>query len=172
MLLVALFSCSAEEEVSDVSTQIKTEVITTSNMPDNETLFTQFKADLESDRFVIEDSRTEENFVWYDGDRDVDLKVEGEGIRWYYIKQHDKPGETQHYHPDFNLMVFEFENRKKAKSCYQKIDDALRSNSGFMNGKGPQRVVFNQNEVFYFSSRAEMFRRYINFYAKQVEGYH
>ena len=148
---------------------ISTEKIQTTNMPNNEELFSYFESELAAQKFLIEDSETNTDYSVYDGTRNVDVHITGEGVRWYYIKRTEK---TQgNYRPDFTLYVFEFKNEAKAKNCLKKINAALHSDAMEYNGKGPQTITMYENEVFFFSSRAEAFRGYINDFAEKIENY-
>jgi hypothetical protein len=107
--------------------------------------------------------------VWRDGKRKVDIVAKGKGIHWYYIKR--QKAKPDYYYPDFVLYVFEFKDSTTAQSHFKTIDAALHTHDDFANGKGPNKLIRKGNELFYFISRAEMFRGYLNHFASEIEAF-
>lgn len=151
------------------NSETKTEVVNTVDKQDNKTLFFKFKADLKRGYFKIENTELNSGMSYNDCNQNIILSVKGKGIRKYYIKrQKDKP---KNYYPDFVLWVYEFENEGQAKEIENKIVLALKSGNSFCNGKSPEFITRNGSEVFQLSTRAEMFRGYINEYGKKLKNY-
>lgn len=51
------------------------------------------------------------------------------------------------------------------------MDAALNSAGKYCNGKAPMIAVKNKKEIFELSTRAEMFRGYIEDFAQMLESY-
>ena len=151
------------------NSETEIEVVNTVDKKDNRELFSKFKADLREGYFKIEKTELNSGMSYNDCNKNIILNIKGEGIRKYYIKrQKDKP---KHYYPDFVLWVYEFENEEQAKEVENKIVAALKSGNRFCNGKSPEFITRNGNEVFQLSTRAEMFRGYISEYGKKLKNY-
>lgn len=155
----------------DIQHSDSTEVIQTQNVEDNHVLFSKLNLDLGLEKFVIENQKSDSvyNLRYFDCDRNVNILVKGEGVRWYYIKRTE--AKPKNYFPDFVLYVLEFNNENEAKLNYDKISLALISSGRFCNGKGPKDLVMNTSEVFYLTSRAEMFRGYIDDFVQKIKNY-
>ncbi|MFN5416808.1 MAG: hypothetical protein ACK5B9_07095 [Flavobacteriia bacterium] len=97
--------------------------------------------------------------------------MKGKGVRSYFARSSKPSKNTEDFFPDFHLNVFEFPNEKIAQEKFEIMDKALQSDGRFCNGKAPQILVINKNEVFLLSTRAEMFRGYIEDYAKFIKSY-
>lgn len=154
------------------NSETKKEIIITENEEDNELLFSKFSLDLKSEKFAIEDSEVSEkhggfycNYV-----ENTTIHVKGQGIRWYYVKRTE--AKPKNYYPDFELIVYEFKNENEAKIIFDKINSALNTRRRFCNLIEVSIVVINKNEIFTLSTRAEMFRGYINDFGKKLENYH
>lgn len=165
----SLFSCNFSRKTEQsVKVSLPDEVLLTKNMPDNEQILTRLRDDLQKETFRIE-ARKEGSIGWYDGEKKKYLVVKGDGIRRYYIQR--KEAEPENYYPDFSMYVLEFSTEAQARACLEKINAALSTRDEFRHGKAPQTAVVNQNEVFCLSTRAEMFRGYINDFAGKIESY-
>ena len=73
--------------------------------------------------------------------------------------------------PDFIITVYEFENKNIANKNFKIINNALFSAGRFCNGKCPEKLVQNGNEIFHLSGRAEMFRTYTEKYGELIKNY-
>lgn len=169
ILLITSLACTTNDDSTAVVNTTPKEIIYTIDQPTNKALFDFFKETLKADTFKIEDSRKERNFVWRDGKRKVDIVAKGKGIHWYYIKR--QKAKPDYYYPDFVLYVFEFKDSIAAQSHFKTIDAALHTHDEFANGKGPNKLIRKDNELFYFTSGAEMFRGYLNHFAAEIEAF-
>lgn len=147
------------------------EEIKTINVKDNKVLFSRFQSDLKEEKFVIKEMKFTDNEKsgFSNCESNTIYSIKGEGIRWYYIKRSE--AKPENYYPDFTLYVYEFKTEEEAKKNYTLIKEALKSRGEFCNGKQPTIVVRNSNEIFSFSTRAEMFRNYIENFAGKIENY-
>ncbi len=88
------------------------------------------------------------------------------------------PEKGGNFYPDFNFYVLEFDNELLAKEMFEKLQ---KMKSGFSSepsnfkecaaevfGKAPYTFVRTGKQIFYFDTRAEAFRGYINQYAHIV----
>lgn len=148
--------------------ETKVDIIKTTKNGVNASLLSKFKIDLKKDKFKIKTLKVLENTSYNNCDDNIEIQLKGTGITSYYVKRIEAKPEK--YYPDFVLIVQEFENEIEANIGYAKIKKALYS-YGFCNGKEPRKLLIKENTVFCFSTRAEMFRGYINDFAKKIEKY-
>ena len=146
------------------------ETIEANNINENEVLINAFQAQLLKDHFELFES--ESGKTWSENDCNLNkiIKVKGEGLRIYTAKSKMGIGPKQNIFPDFTLLVFGFDDEQQAIQHFQTLNSAVSSN-GFCNGKSPEKIIRQGQEVFYFTTRAEMFRGYINQYAEFIENY-
>jgi hypothetical protein len=145
--------------------------IYTDKIGKNEEIFSQFISDLANETFAIEDEQSDNvsHSGYKDCKRQVHINMAGQGIRCYYIKR--KEPKPNQYYPDFVLHVYAFKNKTDAAYNYGIIKAALSSFGRNCNGKSPHALVLKHNEIFVFSTRAEMFRTYINNFAEIIRNY-
>lgn len=119
--------------------------------------------------FIEKDSGTS----WSENDCSLNkiIQVKGQGIRSYTAVSNEKVGEDKKVRPDFVLLVFGFENEQIAEQNFQIIASAVHSANGYCNGKSPENIVRNGKEIFYFTTRAEMFRPYIDEYTQFIRDF-
>lgn len=96
------------------------------------------------------------------------IRVTGPGIHAYRASSRVGGGKKKDYFPDFSIMVFSFKTVQEADQHF-KILAAPVNSQDFCNGKSPERLVKNGRFIFYFATRAEMFRGYINQYVEFIE---
>lgn len=157
------------EDIPNQKTQYET--IEANNINENEVLMNALQVKLLKQNFELFESESGKNWSENDCDLNKVLQVKGEGLRIYTAKSKVGIGEKKKYFPDFTMLVFGFESEAQAIQHYSTLKSAVFSNHGFCNGKTPENIVRNGNEVFYFATRAEMFRSYINEYADFIENY-
>ncbi len=176
ILIILLVTVSCKEsknrkEYWDIpNSKTKTEIIYTVDKQGDNKLFSKFNADIKQEKFKIENIEMNSEMSYNDCIRNVILTIKGQGIRKYYIKRQE--AKPKNFYPDFILWVYEFDNEEQAQKVKNLINDALKSGSGFCNGKDPKLITKNGNKVFYLSTRAEMFRSYIINFGKKIENYH
>ena len=110
---------------------------------------------------------------WSENDCNLNkvIQVKGEGVRIYTAQSKVGIGTKKNYFPDFTMFIFGFDNEAQAIQHFTTLKSAVSSNHGFCNGKAPENIVRNGNEIFYFTTRAEMFRGYINESADFIQNY-
>lgn len=177
---ILLISCS--EEVTETSTDnfhstgdidfpnsnTRTEIIQTSDNLEKDGVISKLISDLKREKFELEKRDIHPHTSFYDPDNEVQFVMRGNGMKAFAFKRTE--AKPKNYYPDFILTVFEFKTESEARSCLDKINAALTGGK-FANGKGPHATVRNNQEVYYFSTRAEMFREYIDDCIKRVESY-
>lgn len=190
-VVISLYACSdhssADIEKSKKEEQKTVETgLTFKEMPNENTTYITIETDTidENDalmlalqtrllkanfEFIEKDSGTS----WSENDCSLNkiIQVKGQGIRSYTAVSNEKVGEDKKVRPDFVLLVFGFENEQIAEQNFQIIASAVHSANGYCNGKSPENIVRNGKEVFYFTTRAEMFRPYIDEYAKFIHDF-
>ena len=145
------------------------ETIETNSIDENDTLMTHLQTQLLKDQFDLFEKESGNSWSENDCDKNRIIRIKGEGIRSYRGVSKVKIGDEKKYIPDFIMLVFTFDNEQLAQQHFITIDSAVGSGSGFCNGKAPEQLVLNGREIFYFTTRAEMFRTYINKYAEIVK---
>jgi hypothetical protein len=139
------------------------------NEKDNLELFTKLKTELEKNDFKIEELEHNNGAGFLNCKENTIISMKGSGIRSYFARSSKPEKNTEDFFPDFHLQVFEFPNEKIAQENFEIMNNALKSPGKFCNGKAPQILAINNSEVFLLATRAEMFRGYINDYAKFIE---
>lgn len=157
------------EEIPNADTKSLT--IQTQNVDDNLKLLNQFKTELEENDFNFEELGKSSGTGFTNCENNTLISVKGEGIRSYFAKSRKPAKNTTDFYPDFNMQVLEFPNEQIAREKFEIMNKALHSDGRFCNGKAPETLVIHKNEVFFLSTRAEMFRGYINDYAKFIEDF-
>ncbi|MBL7838107.1 MAG: hypothetical protein JNM67_11365, partial [Bacteroidetes bacterium] len=97
--------------------------------------------------------------------------ISGNGIREYYASSKRPEKGTKDIYPDFVICVYEFPSKDVAKQNYEILSKALNSKGRFCNGKSPEKLVYNGNEIFHLGTRAEMFRTYTERYGEWIKNY-
>jgi hypothetical protein len=145
--------------------------IETNSIDENEALLLALQTRLlkANFEFIEKDSVTS----WSENDCNLNkiVQVKGEGIRSYTAISNEKIGEDKKVRPDFVMLVFGFENEQIAEKNFQIISSVVHSAGGYCNGKSPESIVRNGKEVFYFTTRAEMFRTYVDEYTKFIRDF-
>jgi hypothetical protein len=74
---------------------------------------------------------------------------------------------------DFSLTVFAFKNNKIAAQYYAIIQEALNTSSAeaYCNHKTPANLLQRDNKIYYFVTRAEMFKTHTVKYANYIKNY-
>lgn len=144
------------------------ETIEANNIDENEVLMNIFQTQLLKDQFEL--FERESGNAWSENDCHLNkiIQVKGQGLRTYIAQSKLGVGEKKNIFPDFTLLVFGFDNEQQAIQHFTTLHSAVSSNN-FCNGKTPEKIVRSQNEIFYFTTRAEMFRTYINRYADFIQ---
>lgn len=150
------------------NSKTRIEVIQTTNVEDNKALLSQLFEDLKNENFIEVHKEIVSHDSFYDPDTETEFSIKGDGMRVLSFRR-TKP-KPENYYPDFVLSIYKFKTETEAKLCYEKISDALKGGR-FPNGKVPSIVTINKNEVFYLSTRAEMFRGYIDEFANRIKNY-
>ncbi|WP_111859841.1 hypothetical protein [Acinetobacter sp. CFCC 10889] len=151
--------------------QTRYETIEANNINENEVLMNALQAQLLKQHFELFESESGRNWSENDCNLNKVIQVKGEGLRIYIAKSKVGIGEKKNYFPDFTMLVFGFDDEAQATQHFTTLKSAVFSNHGFCNGKTPENIVRNGNEVFYFTTRAEMFRGYINESANFIQNY-
>jgi len=84
---------------------------------------------------------------------------------FYAKSKKDKP---EGYYPDFSVTILKFKDLKTASRNFEKAKMGMKSDREFCNGKGPNKLALNNNEILYFRTRAEMFRKYTDKYGDYI----
>ena len=145
------------------------ETIETNSIEENEALMAHLQTALLKDQFDLFEKDSGTSWSENDCDQNKVIKVKGEGIRSYRGVSQVKVGDDKKIRPDFTLLVFTFDTPQIAQQSFQILDSAVGSGHGLCNGKAPEQLVLNGREIYYFTTRAEMFRGYINKYAEVVK---
>ena len=139
------------------------------SIEENEALMAHLQTELLKDQFDLFEKDSGTSWSENDCDQNKVIKVKGEGIRSYRGVSQVKVGDDKKIRPDFTLLVFTFDTPQIAQQSFQILDSAVGSGHGLCNGKAPEQLVLNGREIYYFTTRAEMFRGYINKYAEVVK---
>jgi len=99
------------------------------------------------------------------------ILIDGKGIREYFARSKKPEKGTKDFYPDFVIWVYEFPTNDIAKQNYDILEEAFNSAGRFCNGKAPEKLIFNGNEVFHLRTRAEMFRTYTDKYGEIIKNY-
>lgn len=144
------------------------ETIEANNIDENEVLMNMLQTQLLKDQFELFEK--ESGNAWSENDCHLNkiIQVKGQGLRTYTAKSKIGIGDKNNIFPDFTLLVFDFDHEQQAIQHFATLASAVSSN-GFCNGKASEKIVRHQNEIFYFTTRAEMFRTYIHRYADFIE---
>lgn len=170
--LVACVNNSNEKSFDGIPNSKTNKIsIETKNMPDQVELLNSLKAKLEENEFNIEEQEVTFLPGFSNCEDNTTIQMEGKGIRSYFARSRKPEKNTEDFYPDFTIQVFEFPSEQIAQEKFEIMNKALHSDGRFCNGKAPQILVINKNEVFQFLTRAEMFRGYINEYSEFVQNY-
>lgn len=171
--LILLFSCSANPSDSAFSkSNPQPEFIKTTHQSDNSGIIPTLITDLKNQKFELENRDAQPMNSFYSWKEDVQYIIQGDGISTYHFKRTE--AKPENYYPDFTITVFQFTGENEAQSCLDKIEEPAKTGNvtrGSEPLKNPQAILRKGNAVFLFSTRAEMFRGYIEDCAKRIEGY-
>ncbi len=117
--------------------------------------------------FEERDSRGEPSYINYSENR-ITI-IEGNGIRKYFAISKKPEKGSKNLYPDFGIWVYKFPTDDVAQRHYEQLNKALQSSGRYCNGKSPEKLVLNGNEVFHLSTRAEAFRTYIEKYGEFIK---
>lgn len=183
-LLLGIFSCGGhkndslkkedQEELSIEDIPNKDTVydtIKTQNIDDNTKLIIYLNGELKKSGFSFEPR--EKHSISYNNCEENSIKIiAGDGIREYFARSNKPEKGTKDFYPDFVIRVYEFNSETEAETNFKKLSGALYSKGKHCNGKAPENLVINGREVYGLSTRAEMFRSYIEKYSKIIRNYH
>lgn len=163
-------SAHAWEDVPNAQT---TEVIlNTSAQHDPQAIIEVLTQELKKDYFKLtSNSATAADLSITDCKQNQILIIKGAGNASYWAERSKGIGEKKDFFPDFRMEVMSFETEQQAEQHLKILQNALTSFNGFCNGKSPIKIVRQGAHLFYFGTRAEMFRGYINTYADFIEKY-
>ncbi|PQA89875.1 hypothetical protein B0A69_21890 [Chryseobacterium shigense] len=183
-LLIFIFSCSGNKNDS-VKKEDK-EALSIEDMPDKDTAYDTIKTqNTEGHQKLINDlgvelqkagfsfeMRKNQNRSFNNCEENRVKVIAGNGIREYFAKSHKPEKGTKDFYPDFVIRVYEFKSEADAERNFKELNTALYSRGRHCNGKAPEKLVINGREIYDLSTRAEMFRAYIEKYSKVIEDYH
>ncbi len=118
--------------------------------------------------FEEQDSRGEPSYINYTENR-ITI-VEGNGIRKYFAISKKPEKDSKNLYPDFWIWVYKFQTDDIAQQHYEQLNK-VQSSERYCNGKSPEKLVLNGNEVFHLSTRAEAFRTYIEKYDEFIKSF-
>lgn len=146
------------------------DTIYTTNTTDNTKLINQLQQKLNAVHFSFEEREQRGGFTYNNCEENRIEVISGNGVREYYVKS-TKPQKVggSNYYPDFIVVVYEFKTNEIAQQNFDKLQKALNSAGRFCNGKSPEKLVINKNEVFHLGTRAEMFREYTEKYGEMIQ---
>ncbi|MFI0426763.1 MAG: hypothetical protein ACH34V_07400 [Flavobacterium sp.] len=187
LLIFSFFSCENIDKKSE-NESIKKNDFGIENMPNNETeydtiftknsndnqkLISEIENKLLKSKFRFEKNESIKQNSYNNCEENTIILVKGDGIRNYFAKSlvPEKNSPMKNVYPDFMITVYEFENENIANKNFEIIYNALFSAGHFCNGKAPEKLVQNGNEIFHLSTRAEMFRTYIEKYGELIKNY-
>lgn len=187
LLIFSFFSCENIDKKSE-NESIKKNDFGIENMPNNETeydtiftknsndnqkLISEIENKLLKSKFRFEKNESIKQNSYNNCEENTLILVKGDGIRNYLAKSlvPEKNSPMKNVYPDFIITVYEFENENIANKNFEIINKALFSAGHFCNGKAPEKLVQNGNEIFHLSTRAEMFRTYIEKYGELIKNY-
>lgn len=127
-----------------------------------------FRARLKKDQFKLSETQTEQVWSTYDCHLNRIIRVTGKGIQAYRASSRVGIGAKKDYFPDFIMTVMHFKTSQEADTYFDIFAVPVNSHD-FCNGKTPEKIVKNGRTIFYFATRAEMFRGYINQYAEFIQ---
>ena len=153
--------------------ETKYDTIFTKNINDNQKLITKLENNLVKSKFKFEKNDNIRQNSYNNCEENIVVLIKGNGIRNYYAKSQvaEKNTTIKNVFPDFIITVYEFENKNIADKNFKIIKKALFSAGRFCNGKAPEKLVQNGNEIFHLSTRAEMFRTYTEKYGELIKNY-
>lgn len=146
------------------------ETIPTKNSTDNIELINNLKMELKKAGFTLTAKKENKDWEYTNCDENKIFVVNGDGVRKYFAKSKN-PERNSKFYADFVIMVYEFSTPLIASQNFTLLDKALQSGGGFCNGKAPEKLVLNNNEIFHLSTSAEMFRTYIEKYGEIIKNY-
>lgn len=157
----------------DVPNAHTTEVtISTSAQHDHEEIIEALTRELKKDHFKLKpNTTTASNLSINDCKQNKIFIIKGEGSKSFWAERTKGIGEKKDYYPDFNMDVMSFETEQSAEQHLKTLEQAISSGNGFCNGKSPIKIIRHGTHLFYFGTRAEMFRGYINEFADFIQNY-
>ena len=194
-ILISLYACSEhpkEQQSADTPTSTQADQsrpasgLTFNEMPNEDTRYVTIETDSVDENetllLALQTRLLKANFEfiekdsgssWSENDCSLNkvIQVKGEGVRIYTAQSKVGIGTKKNYFPDFTMFIFGFDNEAQAIQHFTTLKSAVSSNHGFCNGKAPENIVRNGNEIFYFTTHAEMFRGYINESADFIQNY-
>lgn len=144
------------------------EVIETNNIDEDDALMTHLQMQLLKDQFDLFEKESGNSWSENDCDTNKVVQIKGEGIRSYRAVSQIKIGDDKKTRPDFILLVFSFDSDVLAQQYFKTLDSAVGSGHGLCNGKAPEELVLHGREIYYLTTRAEMFKPYIERYANII----
>lgn len=152
--------------------QTKYDTIYTTNSVDNSKLINELKLNLETAQFNFEERKSRGGLSYYNCEKNRVKLVKGNGVREYFARSKKPEKGTKDFYPDFVIWVYEFSTNEIAIQNFDILEKALSSAGRFCNGKSPEKLVINGNEIFHLGTRAEMFRTYTEKYGEMIKNFH
>lgn len=149
----------------------KYDTIYTVNSANNIKIINELKIKLEKADFTFEERKNRGGFPYNNCEENSVKLIDGNGIREYFARSKKPEKGKKDFYPDFIILVYEFPTNDIAKQNYEILNKALNSAGRFCNGKSPEKLVFNKNEILHLGTRAEMFRTYTEKYGEIIKNY-
>ncbi|QQT25749.1 hypothetical protein [Sphingobacterium spiritivorum] len=159
----------SHEDMPNAATTYET--IETTDVTDNTALLTFLQEKLEKAGFRFEEAKDRGGWSYNNCEDNKIISVKGNGIRSYFSRSKQPESGTKDIYPDFSILIYEFPTKEIAQKNYDIIYKALYSRGAFCNGKAPDNLVINGNEIFHLYTRAEMFRTYTERYGDLIQNF-
>jgi hypothetical protein len=129
-----------------------------------------FEQKLVKDHFNL--SKRTDDRTWSTNDCELNqiIKITGSGVYHYAVSSQVGIGQNKDYYPDFNMTILSFETEQEAIQQFKRLASSVNYQQ-FCNGKSPEKIMQKYRYIIYLSTRAELFRTYINRYAEFIEQY-
>lgn len=145
--------------------------VLTENSTDNLNLLNTLKSKLEKANFNVTEQKKVRKLSYNNCEDNIIINIDGYGIRQYFVKSKKSEKTMKNTYADFSIWIYEFPSHKIAMKNYVILEKALNSVGRFCNGKAPEKLVINGNEIFHLSTRAEMFKTYTESYGEVIKNY-
>lgn len=147
------------------------DTIYTVNTTNNNLLIKELKVKLKAAHFTFEETKSAGGYSYNNCEENKVIFVKGDGIRSYFARSKKPEKGKKDFYPDFTISVYEFASNEIAQQNFEILERALHSAGRFCNGKSPEKIIINGNEVFHLGTRAEMFRTYTEKYGDFIKNF-
>ena len=174
-ICIAFSACNGQVENKETQNQLIQKHIILSPFQSESPVMIKLRDELKKKQFALKTTNLSDKLSFINCEKQEQITFD-HVVTFFARRSFPEKGST--LYPDFKFYVLEFDNELTAKEIFEKLksmkssfsheSDSFKECEAELLGKAPYVFAQNGKQVFYFNSRAEAFRGYINQYSQLI----